>query len=179
MAREKRAAKERTASLIEVDRRGWLRVGSQSYRCALGRNGVKRDKREGDGATPAGIFALRRVLYRADRMPTPRTLLTVDAIEENDGWCDAPEDAAYNKAIKLPYAAHHERLWRMDALYDLIVVIGHNDSPPQPHAGSAIFAHVAAADYGPTEGCITLSRADLEHVLARCGPGTLIAIGAD
>lgn len=159
-------------TLIQVypDRR--LLFAGRSFRCAIGRGGIRHVKTEGDGATPAGVFPLRRVLYRTDRIDAPATRLPAGAIAEDDGWCDAPGDPNYNRPVKRPYAARHERMWRDDGLYDLIVVLGHNDEPPTPGAGSAIFLHVASPDYGPTAGCIALALADLRSVLATCGPET-------
>ena len=144
--------------------------------CALGRSGVRADKREGDGATPVGAFALRRVLYRADRGPAPATGLAVTALKPDDGWCDAPEDPAYNRPVRLPFAASHEALWRDDALYDIIVVLGHNDEPAVPGLGSAVFLHVADPAYGPTAGCVTLAEPDLRRLLAACRPGDRLSI---
>src|SRR5262245_46992771 len=108
---------------------GVLRRHGRQWRCAVGRGGVSGEKGEGDGATPAGRFPLRRVLYRADRLPAPVCVLPAAALAPEDGWCDELADAAYNRQVKLPYAARHERLWRDDGLYDVIVVIGHNDDP--------------------------------------------------
>ncbi|HLB79812.1 MAG TPA: hypothetical protein VJJ77_04860, partial [Dongiaceae bacterium] len=88
--------------------------GGRSFRCALGRTGIRADKREGDGVTPAGCFGLRRVLYRADRLARPPTALPVAALTPQDGWCDDPADPMYNRPVRLPYAARHERLWRAD-----------------------------------------------------------------
>ena len=144
---------------------GVARVGGFEFRCALGRSGVKRDKREGDGATPAGTWPLREVFYRADRILRPKTALPLSKLKRSDGWCDAPGDAQYNKPVKLPYPASAEQLWRADRLYDLIVVVGYNDAPVVPGAGSAIFLHVARADYGPTAGCVAFSRADVRKIL--------------
>jgi L,D-peptidoglycan transpeptidase YkuD (ErfK/YbiS/YcfS/YnhG family) len=155
---------------------GELRSGGAVFRCALGRGGIASSKNEGDGATPAGRFPLREVLYRADRGPAPATGLPVRVIEASDGWCDAPQDPNYNRQVSHPYPASAERLWRDDGLYDLIVVIGYNDAPPVPGAGSAIFLHLAARDLGPTEGCVALARPDLIAVLAGCGAGTHINI---
>ncbi len=146
---------------------GWLSWGSARYRCALGRSGIRQEKREGDGATPVGRFALRRLLYRADRVAPPPTLLPIAPIGHKDGWCDAPEHPAYNRQVTVPFDASHERLWRDDALYDLLVVLGHNDDPVEPGAGSAIFLHVAQPDYATTEGCVALALADLLDLLAR------------
>lgn len=140
-------------------------------RCALGPAGVVREKREGDGGTPAGVFPLRRVLYRADRVPRPETGLPLAAIAADDGWCDDPADGAYNRPVKLPYPASAERMARDDHLYDICVVLGHNDDPPVRGAGSAIFFHLAYADYRPTEGCVAVSEKDMRAILRECGPG--------
>ena len=165
-----------TDRVIEVLADGRLSFGGQTYRCALGRGGVAAEKREGDGATPAGRFPLRRVLYRADRLPAPTTALPVATISKTDGWCDDPADPAYNLPVALPSEAGHERLWREDGLYDVVVVLGHNDDPPVPGLGSAIFFHVAAPDLVPTEGCVALARPLLLAVLRGCGPGTEMLI---
>jgi L,D-peptidoglycan transpeptidase YkuD (ErfK/YbiS/YcfS/YnhG family) len=147
-------------------------------RCALGRAGVTTAKSEGDGATPAGTWPLRRLLVRADRWPQGSTGLPVSTISRDDGWCDDPADAHYNMAVKLPHGASCEEMWRDDHLYDAVVVVGYNDAPPVPGLGSAIFLHLATKDYGPTAGCVALSAADLAEVLSRCGPATSLEIGA-
>ena len=165
-----------TRLLVTPD--GWLRAPSARYRCALGTAGVTADKREGDHATPAGCFALRRLYYRANRHAAPATGLPVSVIAKDDGWCDAPDDPNYNRPVRLPYAASAEHMWRADALYDYVVVIGYNDAPPIPGRGSAIFLHVAAPDYGGTEGCVALAMQDLLAVLATLGPGSDILIEA-
>lgn len=138
----------------------------REFRCAIGRAGIAARKSEGDGATPSGRFPLRRMLYRADRMDRPPTMLPSDAIAPGDGWCDAPGDPRYNRPIGLPYRASAERLWRADACYDLLAVIGFNDDPVVDGAGSAIFLHVARPGYPPTEGCVALAVEDLRAVLA-------------
>jgi L,D-peptidoglycan transpeptidase YkuD (ErfK/YbiS/YcfS/YnhG family) len=145
--------------------------------CTLGRAGVRRDKREGDGATPAGCFVLRRVYYRPDRLPDPpRTRLPVTPLDPDAGWCDDPGDADYNRPVRLPHRARCERLWREDHLYDIVTVLGHNDDPPVAGLGSAIFLHIAADDGSPTEGCVGLSRADLLAVLRLAGPDSILRI---
>jgi L,D-peptidoglycan transpeptidase YkuD (ErfK/YbiS/YcfS/YnhG family) len=155
-----------------------LSCGDAVFRCAIGRAGVTATKREGDGATPTGCYFLRRVLYRPDRLARPQTALPVVPLRPNDGWCDDPGDRNYNRQVRLPYAASHETLWREDGLYDVVVVLGHNDDPPTPGAGSAIFLHVAAPDYGPTEGCVALSLPDLLSVVVRCRPGDRLCVNA-
>ncbi len=155
---------------------GLLYAFGHVFECAIGANGVTADKREGDHASPAGRFALREVLFRADRLDRPATGLPVRAIALTDGWCDAPDDPAYNRPVTLPYGASAESLWRADGVYDLIVVIGYNDAPVRPGRGSAIFMHVSTDGYGPTEGCVALARNDLLTVLARLEPGAEIEI---
>ena len=135
-------------------------------RAALGKGGIALHKMEGDGATPAGLLPLRRVLYRADRVTRPRAAVPVMPLAPHDGWCDDPDDTAYNKPVPLPYPARHEALWRADAIYDVIGVLGWNDTPIAARRGSAIFLHVARPDYDPTEGCIALALPDLVALLA-------------
>jgi L,D-peptidoglycan transpeptidase YkuD (ErfK/YbiS/YcfS/YnhG family) len=157
---------------------GRFRLDGRWTRCALGPAGVvaAADKREGDGATPLGAWPLRRVLYRPDRRAPPATGLPVTALAPDDGWCDAVGDPAYNQAVKLPYPASAETLWRDDAVYDLIVVLGYNDQPVADGAGSAIFLHLARPDFSPTQGCVALASEDLEALLALARPGDVLSI---
>ena len=148
----------------------------QTCHCVLGWGGVCANKYEGDGVTPVGRWPLRSVYYRPDRIGKPKTLLPTQALKPEDGWCDDPKNAAYNQHIKKPFAASYEDLWREDGIYDLIVVLGHNDSPPQPDKGSAIFMHVVQPDLSPTEGCIALALDDLVEILKSSGPETAIVI---
>jgi L,D-peptidoglycan transpeptidase YkuD (ErfK/YbiS/YcfS/YnhG family) len=145
--------------------------------CAVGRSGIAPDKREGDGATPVGRFPLRRVLYRADRLTLPEIALPVSVIEPSSGWCDDPNDKAYNTQVVLPHKGGHEHLWRLDHLYDVIVVLGHNDAPVRRGLGSAIFLHVAAPDYAATEGCVAVTIDDLIELLvaAKIGDELIVA----
>jgi L,D-peptidoglycan transpeptidase YkuD (ErfK/YbiS/YcfS/YnhG family) len=143
-----------------------FRFQGETFRAACGRIGVTDHKQEGDGATPVGVLPLRRVLYRADRLGKPKSVLPLEPLSPADGWCDDPSSPAYNTAITLPHPAHHEELWRKDGVYDVIGVLGWNDDPVQRGRGSAIFLHVARPDYAPTEGCIALALFDLLQVLA-------------
>ena len=146
-------------------------------RCALGRRGgvAAAEKHEGDEMSPIGDWPIRRVLYRPDK-GVPFTTLPTHPIANDDGWCDAPNDPAYNRPIRLPYPASAEKMWRDDDVYDLVVVLGHNDDPPVSGMGSAIFLHLAHAGYEPTEGCIALSRPDVEALLGRASPGDILRI---
>lgn len=151
----------------------------RAYRCAVGRSGIHTRKTEGDGVTPIGNFALRRVLFRPDRLDPPKTALPVFPLTPRDGWCDDPNHAAYNQPVALPFAHSHEALWRDDNRYDLIVVLGHNDSPPVPNAGSAIFFHVAGQNFPATEGCVAVNAADLQEILSTCALSDRLCVRSD
>jgi L,D-peptidoglycan transpeptidase YkuD (ErfK/YbiS/YcfS/YnhG family) len=157
---------------------GDFELGGRRTICALGPNGVvpAADKREGDGKSPLGVWPMRRVLFRPDRGGAPETALPLTPISPSDGWCDDPADAAYNQPVTLPYPASAEDLWREDEAYDLIVVLGHNDDPPVPGLGSAIFLHLAKPGFPPTQGCVAISRADMEELLRLAGPGSAVEI---
>lgn len=159
--------------IVQKTAEGWqASYGDRSWRAAVGRSGVRRDKVEGDGASPAGRWPIRRVLYRADKLAAPVSVFDTAQIEPQDGWCDAPEHPDYNRPVTLPFAASHEEMWRKDDLYDIVVVLGHNDDPIVPGAGSAVFLHVASAGYGPTAGCASMTRQDLLEFLSLAAPGT-------
>lgn len=159
---------------------GRATIDGQSFRCALGRAGVNAAKREGDGATPVGQFPPRMVLFRPDIFAaSPPTKLPVQPLAVDDGWCDDPALAQYNRMVKLPFAGSHEILWRADdRRYDLIVPLGYNDDPPRPGLGSAIFLHVAKDDYEPTSGCVGFAKGDLLAIVDRLGPDSLVRIHA-
>ena len=175
----KRSAK-RTLQVLSANpraTRGVLRIGGRSFPCAIGRSGVKASKREGDGASPLGRHALLDVLYRADRVPRPRTGLAVRPLRRADGWCDGAGDRNYNRAVRLPYPASHEELWRADRLYDIVVVVDYNVRRRARNLGSAIFMHIADPAYGPTAGCVALKLAHLQQVLAMLPRRASLAIG--
>lgn len=132
----------------------------------IGAAGVRVHKQEGDHATPVGLLTLRRILYRADRVSAPASSLPIEPLAPNDGWCDDPTHADYNRPVTLPHPARHERMWRDDDVYNIVIVLGYNDSPPVPDRGSAIFLHLQSPDQKPTEGCIALTEADLRRLLA-------------
>jgi L,D-peptidoglycan transpeptidase YkuD (ErfK/YbiS/YcfS/YnhG family) len=147
-----------------------------SFPCALGRSGCRVLKREGDGATPIGIWRVRAVRFRPDRLRRPTTGFPATPIRERDGWCDAASDRNYNRPVHLPYAASAEHMWRSDHLYDVLAVLAYNEHPRSRGRGSAIFMHVARPGLEPTEGCVALSLQHLLRVLASVGRHAAIAI---
>lgn len=158
-------------------RQALVAFGPVVRRAAIGRGGPRALKREGDGGTPVGRFVLREALYRADRMKRPRTGLKLRAIRRGDAWDDDPGSRTYNRRITLaPGKSGTEGLKRADHLYDLIVVLGHNDRPRVKGKGSAIFMHLARPGYTPTEGCIALSRRDLTMLLRAARPESRIVV---
>lgn len=175
--------RDRPLSLIRVragagdPRRGWLTADGLTLPVALGRGGIKANKREGDGGTPRGVFRPRRLWWRADRHVRPRTFLPVRAIGAGDAWCEDPADRHYNQAIRLGPDAAGDRLRREDHLYDFIVEIDHNFSPRVAGRGSAVFLHLARVNFSPTAGCISMTRSAMLRLLRRMGPQTRIVIG--
>jgi L,D-peptidoglycan transpeptidase YkuD (ErfK/YbiS/YcfS/YnhG family) len=157
--------------------RGLLTFRGASIPVALGRSGIKANKREGDGSTPRGHFALVRLWWRADRMPRPKTRLPVRRIEADDGWCEDPLDRRYNRTVKLSPASITDRLWRDDHLYDLVVELDHNTRPRVKNLGSAVFIHVAREGFAPTAGCVALRMFDLHRLLGWLDRGDRIEIG--
>jgi len=157
-------------------RQGWLSAGGQYTKVALGRSGIKANKREGDGATPKGRYRLVRLWWRRDRLPRPRTLLPVRPIGRFDGWCEDPADRRYNRAIRTSPGRPADRLWRADALYDLIIEIDHNQRPRICGRGSAVFVHVARADLSSTAGCVSMPIKALRRLIARLGPKSTLTI---
>jgi L,D-peptidoglycan transpeptidase YkuD (ErfK/YbiS/YcfS/YnhG family) len=157
-------------------RQGWLAAGPWRIRVALGRAGIKANKREGDGATPAGRYRPVRLWWRRDRMPRPSTLLPARAIGLADGWCEDPADRRYNQAIKLRPGQTGDRLRRIDALYDMVIELDHNTRPRIAGRGSAVFVHVAKTGLAPTAGCVAMPAAMLRRLLSRLGPKTRITI---
>lgn len=161
---------------------GTLTFAGHTYTCMVGQNGIASPKYEGDGHTPAGRFHMREVRYRPDVFSTPPPSgLPVFKSTNADGWCDDPEDIAYNRIVHLPYQSDAEPMWRDDHLYDVLGVIGYNDAPVVSGCGSAIFLHVMRPptdDHQYTTGCVSLKVEDVLAVLAACTPSTMIDIRA-
>jgi L,D-peptidoglycan transpeptidase YkuD (ErfK/YbiS/YcfS/YnhG family) len=158
-------------------RRGWLTADGRTIPVALGRGGIRANKREGDGGTPKGIFLPRQLWWRADRHPRPRTFLPVRAIEPEDAWCEDPGSRHYNRPMRLDPDQGGDRLKRDDHLYDFIVEIDHNTLPRVAGRGSAVFLHLARDDFSPTAGCVSMTKDAMLRLLERLGPTTRIVIG--
>ncbi len=156
--------------------RGVLTAGALAVPVALGRGGVKANKREGDGATPRGTFRLRRLWWRGDRHARPRTLLPIRRIADDDGWCEDPADRHYNQPVKVPPGSKADRLTRQDLLYDFIIELDHNTRPRVSGRGSAVFIHIARDGFRPTAGCVALTMPALRRLIPHLSAHTRIEI---
>ncbi|MDN5005967.1 L,D-transpeptidase [Bradyrhizobium sp. GCM10027634] len=158
-------------------RRGWLTAGSLTIPVALGRGGILANKREGDGGTPRGSFRPRQLWWRGDRHSRPKTFLPARIITGTDAWCEDPDDRHYNRWIRRGVGEGGDRLKRVDHLYDFIIEIDHNTRPRIAGRGSAVFLHLARDNFGPTAGCVSMTKSAMRHLLRLIGPGTKIIIG--
>jgi len=157
--------------------RGILTFDGQAIPVALGRGGLKANKREGDGGTPIGSFKPLRLWWRKDRHACPKTALPVRAIRADDGWCEDPSHRRYNRPVRLAAESNADRLMRTDHLYDFIVEIDHNTRPRVSGRGSAVFLHLARPGFAPTAGCIAMTRSSMLRLLARLSRRTRIVVG--
>ena len=147
--------------MIIVNKSGVLKYKNLKFKCALGEAGIGKKKKEGDNITPKGSYRLLKLFYRSDRIPNFKTVLKKNKINKKMGWCDDINNKNYNKLIKLPSSFSHEKLFRKDNIYDLIIPINYNTKKIVKGKGSAIFLHVAKKNYEPTRGCIALKKKDL------------------
>jgi L,D-peptidoglycan transpeptidase YkuD (ErfK/YbiS/YcfS/YnhG family) len=163
--------------MIIVKKTGYLNYKNFKFRCALGKNGIRKKIKEGDGITPKGIYKIKTVYYRQDRIKKLSTSINSKKIKKNMGWCDDPKSDNYNQLINLPNNYNSEKLYRNDNIYDLIVVLDYNMNPTIKNKGSAIFIHITKKNYTPTKGCIALSKIDLLGILNKINKKTKIKIG--
>jgi len=147
--------------------RGWLVAGLLRFACALGPAGIVRDKREGDGATPAGRFRLLWGYYRPDRRRPPAGGVPLRPMRRDQGWCEDPASGRYNRPVRLPAADCTDRMRRDDDLYNLVFVLDHNFTRRCKGRGSAIFFHLARPGLTPTAGCVAISAADMRKLAPR------------
>ena len=150
--------------IIKLKNKDTLICDDFQFKCSIGKNGLNKNKLEGDNCTPTGTFSLGPVYYRADRVDKPNTKLRTLRINKQMGWCDDPKNINYNKEIKLNKKIKAEKLYRKDKIYDIIIVINYNTRRIIRNKGSAIFIHVTN-NYKPTKGCLALSLNDIEILL--------------
>ena len=145
------------------------------FKCSAGKNGKTTKKIEGDNKTPKGSYALGPLYYRKDRLPKPLTKLKVIEIKKNFGWCDDIKSKFYNKPIKINNKIRHEKLYRKDKKYDLLIPIKYNSTKPKKNKGSAIFLHLTN-NYKKTQGCIAIAKKDMLILLKLINKQTRIKI---
>jgi L,D-peptidoglycan transpeptidase YkuD (ErfK/YbiS/YcfS/YnhG family) len=162
--------------MIIVKKSGYLKYKNLKFRCALGKGGVKKKTMEGDNITPKGIFKIIKIYYRPDKIKKIKTAIKKSKIKKNMGWCDDPKSRFYNKLINLPTKYNHEKLYRNDNLYDLIIVLSYNTSPIIKNKGSAIFMHITNNSYKKTKGCIALKKEHLIKIISKIKKNTKIKI---
>jgi len=162
--------------MIIVKKTGKLFFLNKKYKCALGYAGIKKNKKEGDGATPSGIYSLIKIYYRKDKINKIQSKLKKIIITKKMIWCDDSSSRFYNTQSYLPKKFSYEKLYRKDNIYDIIVVINYNIKPVKKNKGSAIFLHVAKTNYKPTKGCIALKKSDLLFILKNITKKTKIKI---
>lgn len=155
-----------------------LIADGHAFSCALGRSGMSSRKREGDGATPVAAMRVVSGWFRPDRVVRQATALALEPITARDGWCDAPSDPNYNRPVRLPFSANHEKMLREDRLYDVCLVLDWNLPPfgRKRYGGSAIFLHIARPGFPPTEGCIAVAPETMRRLLPRIGPETVVKV---
>jgi len=156
---------------------GLLRAGSLVFPCALGRGGISANKREGDGATPLATMRLLSGYFRDDHFrQARRTPLPMAPIGPDLGWCEVPDDRNYNRPVKIPYGASHERMKRDDRLYDACLVLDWNIAPRRRGRGSAIFFHLARPGFTPTAGCVAVTARTMARLLPHLSGRTVLKV---
>ena len=165
--------------MIIVKKSGYLKYKNFKFRCALGKNGIKKKTKEGDKITPIGIFKITKIYYRHDKIKNLKTSIKKIKIKKNMGWCDDQKSDFYNQQIKLPNKFNYEKLYRNDRIYDLLAVLNYNTNPVIKKKGSAIFIHIAKKNYKKTLGCIALKKEDLIQILQIIKSKTKIKISTN
>ncbi|MGB1360630.1 MAG: L,D-transpeptidase family protein [Alphaproteobacteria bacterium] len=153
-----------------------LILNNKVYKCAFGKNGFTENKQEGDNKTPIGKWKLNRLFYRADKIDLPQTKLPTTEINENMGWCDDVKSDKYNQLVELPFDYSHEKMYRGDDVYDIVIELDYNIKNPVKGNGSAIFFHIAKPDYTGTEGCIAINLNDMLEILPYLDNETIMEI---
>ena len=153
-----------------------LILNNYRIKCAVGKRGIGRKKKEGDFITPIGVFKIKFLLYRKDRVRTLNTTLRKLVITKNMGWCDDPKSKQYNKLINMPFSFSYEKLFKKENIYDIILVLNYNMNPIKKNKGSAIFIHVATKNFKSTQGCIAIRKDKLIKLIQDFKRNTKIRI---
>ena len=162
--------------MIIINKFGLIKYKNFKFRCALGKAGIGKKKREGDNVTPTGTFKIVKIYYRSDRIKKISSKFRAIEITKNMGWCDDPNSKNYNQLINLPSRYGHEKIFKKNNIYDIIVVLNYNMKPVIKNKGSAIFIHIAKKNYQPTQGCIALKKNDLLKLLSKISKNIKIKI---
>ena len=155
--------------------KNYLTYNKLKAKCAIGKKGIGYKKQEGDLITPRGQFKIKYLLYRKDRLKI-LTKLKKKVIKKNMGWCDDPQSSQYNKLVRLPFAYKHEKLFRKENIYDIILILNYNMNPIKKNKGSAIFIHVTKNNFKKTEGCIAIKKTKLIKLIKEISPNTKVKI---
>ena len=155
--------------------KNYLKYNKLKAKCAIGKKGIGYKKKEGDLITPIGQFKIKYVLYRKDKVKIS-TKLKKKVIKKNMGWCDDPKSSQYNKLVRLPFAYKHEKLFRKENIYDIILILNYNMNPVKKNKGSAIFIHIAKNNFKKTEGCIAIKKTKLIKLIKEISPNTKVKI---
>ena len=155
--------------------KNYLKYNKLKAKCAIGKKGIGYKKQEGDLITPRGQFKIKYLLYRKDRLKI-LTKLKKKVIKKNMGWCDDPQSSQYNKLVRLPFAYKHEKLFRKENIYDIILILNYNMNPIKKNKGSAIFIHVTKNNFKKTEGCIAIKKTKLIKLIKEISPNTKVKI---
>ena len=161
---------------IIIKNKETLLIENFKFRCSVGKKGFSRSKKEGDLKTPKGIFDLGNIYYRQDRIEKPISKLKLIRIKKNMGWCDDPKSKQYNKLVKLPFNYRHEKLYKKENVYDIILVLDYNMRPVKKNKGSAVFIHVVKNNFKKTEGCVAIKINSLKKLIKEINPSTKVNI---
>jgi L,D-peptidoglycan transpeptidase YkuD (ErfK/YbiS/YcfS/YnhG family) len=162
--------------MIIINKSSYLKYKNFRFRCALGKAGIGKKKKEGDNITPKGLYKIVKIYYRKDRIKKVSSKFKLIKITKNIGWCDDPNSEKYNQIINLPTKYSYEKFYRKDNVYDLILVLNYNMSPVIKKKGSAIFIHVAKKNYQSTQGCIALKKNNLMKLISKINKNIKIKI---
>ena len=182
------SSKGKVAFFEKIDSR-WVAYDS-SINVNVGKNGLgwglglhqtsslEPEKIEGDGKAPAGVFEFGVSFGYSDTPPVGSSW-KYQSVDSRDYFVDDPDSQDYNKWVRLTedkanepkaYWKSFERMKRLDHLYELGILINHNNSPIVPKKGSAIFLHIWRTEFSPTLGCTAMSKENITRLLRWLDP---------